>query len=44
VATIASLGIYPFLWYHDQMIEPNLHLRANWAGEDALVAAVQALG
>jgi len=44
VATIASLGIYLFWWYYDQMIEPNLHFQANWAQEDALVAAVQALG
>ena len=44
VATIVSFGIYLLWWYYDQMIEPNLHFQANWAQEDALVAAVQALG
>lgn len=43
VATIVSFGIYLLWWYYDQMIEPNLHFRTNWAQEDALVAAVQAL-
>jgi hypothetical protein len=43
VATIFSLGIYLFWWYHDQMVEPNRHFQTNWAQEDTLAAAVGAL-
>ncbi len=43
VATIVTFGIYLLWWYYDQMNGPNLHFRTNWAQEDALVAAVQAL-
>jgi hypothetical protein len=43
VATVFTLGIYLFWWYYNQMDEPNRHFRANWAQEDALVAATSAL-
>lgn len=43
VATIFSIGIYLFWWYHDLMIEPNHHFEINWANEDAVAQAVQAL-
>jgi len=43
VASIFSLGIYLFWWYYNQMNDPNRHFELNWAQEDALVAAVQAL-
>jgi hypothetical protein len=43
VATIVTFGIYLLWWYYDQMSGPNLHFRTNWAQEDALAAAVQAL-
>ncbi len=44
VATIFSFGIYLFWWYYNQMEDPNRHFRANWAQEDALMAAVHGLG
>ena len=44
VATIFSLGIYMFWWYYNQMEDPNQHFRSNWAHEDELVNAVDALG
>ena len=43
MATIFSLGIYLFWWYYNQMDEPNRHFQANWAQEDILVSAVQAI-
>ncbi|HLX88201.1 MAG TPA: hypothetical protein VKR22_07085, partial [Acidimicrobiales bacterium] len=43
VATIFSIGIYLFWWYHDQMTIPNRHFQANWAQEDALAHAVEAV-
>ncbi len=43
VATVFTLGIYLFWWYHDQMVEPNRHFQTNWVQEDSLVAAVRAL-
>ena len=43
VASIFSIGIYLFWWYHDLMEEPNRHFQVNWTSEDALVEAVQAL-
>jgi hypothetical protein len=43
-ATIFSFGIYMFWWYYDQMEEPNKHFADNWAQEDELVRAVDALG
>jgi hypothetical protein len=44
VATVFSFGIYMFWWYYNQMVEPNKHFRTNWPQEDALAAAVRALG
>jgi len=43
IATIVTFGIYLFWWYYDQMIDPNRHFQTNWAQEDALVAAANAL-
>ena len=43
VASVLSFGLYLFWWYYNQMNEPNRHFQVNWAQEDALVAAVQAL-
>jgi hypothetical protein len=43
VATVFSIGLYNFWWLRDMMDEPNRHFRTNWAQEDALAAAVQAL-
>jgi hypothetical protein len=43
VATIFSLGIYMFWWFYNQMEEPNKHFASNWAQEDELVNAVEAL-
>jgi hypothetical protein len=44
VATIFSFGIYSFWWWYNMMIEPNHHFYTNWSQEDALAAAVQAMG
>jgi hypothetical protein len=43
VAAIFSFGIYMFWWYYNQMEEPNKHFAGNWAEEDELVNAVDAL-
>jgi hypothetical protein len=43
VASIFSFGIYLLWWYHDMMVEPNLHFYTNWSQEDALAVAVQAM-
>jgi hypothetical protein len=43
LATIFSLGIYMFWWFYNQMDEPNKHFTSNWAQEDDLVKAVQAV-
>lgn len=43
VATIFTLGLYFLWWFHDMMVEGNHHFYANWAQEDALAAAVQAV-
>jgi hypothetical protein len=43
VAAIFTFGVYFLWWYHDMMVEPNRHFYTNWAQEDALAAAVQAL-
>ena len=43
IATIVTLGVYLFWWYYNQMIDPNRHFQTNWAEEDALVAAANAL-
>ncbi len=43
VATIFSFGIYFLWWYHDIFETGNQHFRTNWAWEDSLAGAVQAL-
>jgi hypothetical protein len=43
VALIFSFGIYGLWWVYNQMDVPNRHFQVNWAQEDALAAAVQAL-
>ena len=41
--TRAGSGIYMFWWFYNQMEEPNKHFASNWAQEDELVKAVEAL-
>ena len=43
LATIFTLGIYMFWWFYNQMEEPNKHFTSNWAQEDHLVTAVNAV-
>jgi hypothetical protein len=43
LAAIFTLGIYMFWWFYNQMEEPNKHFASNWAQEDQLVKAVEAL-
>ncbi len=43
LAAIFTFGIYMFWWLYNQMDEPNKHFASNWAGEDALVNAVEAI-
>jgi hypothetical protein len=43
LAAIFTLGIYMFWWFYNQMDEPNRHFTSNWAQEDDLVKAVQAV-
>jgi hypothetical protein len=43
VATFFTIGLYGVWWIRNLMEEPNQHFRTNWAQEDALAAAVQAL-
>jgi hypothetical protein len=43
LVAIFTFGIYFFWWYHDMMVEPNRHFHMNWAQEDTLAGAVQAL-
>jgi hypothetical protein len=43
LATIFTLGIYMLWWYYNQMDEPNKHFASNWAQEDHLVNAVNAI-
>jgi hypothetical protein len=43
LATIFTVGIYLFWWLYNQMDEPNRHFTSNWAQEDHLVNAVDAL-
>jgi|SRR5689334_1439118 Domain of unknown function (DUF4234) len=44
LAAIFTLGIYMFWWFYNQMDEPNKHFTSNWAQEDELVNAVDAIG
>jgi hypothetical protein len=43
LATIFTFGIYMFWWFYNQMDEPNKHFTSNWAQEDHLVNAVDAV-
>jgi hypothetical protein len=43
LAAIFFLGIYVFGWFYNQMEEPNKHFASNWAQEDDLVKAVEAV-
>jgi hypothetical protein len=43
LAAIFTFGIYMFWWFYNQMDEPNKHFTSNWAQEDHLVNAVDAL-
>jgi hypothetical protein len=43
LATIFTFGIYMFWWFYNQMDEPNKHFTSNWAQEDYLVNAVNAV-
>jgi myo-inositol catabolism protein IolC len=43
LAAIFTLGIYLFWWFYNQMDEPNKHFASNWAQEQALVNAVDAV-
>jgi hypothetical protein len=43
VAAVFSFGIYFLWWFYDMMAEPNRHFYTNWAQEDALAGAVQAM-
>jgi hypothetical protein len=43
VAAVFSFGIYMFWWYYNQMQVPNRHFAANWAQEDELARAVEAI-
>jgi hypothetical protein len=37
------LGFYNFWWTYNIMKEPNQHFETNWAWEDSLAQAAQAL-
>jgi hypothetical protein len=43
LAAIFTFGIYMVWWFYNQMDEPNKHFTSNWAQEDHLVNAVDAL-
>jgi hypothetical protein len=43
LATIFTLGIYMLWWFYNQMDEPNKHFTSNWAQENHLVNAVDAI-
>jgi hypothetical protein len=43
VATIFTCGIYGLWWLYDMQVGPNRHFPVNWAWEDALANAVQAM-
>ena len=43
LAVVFTFGIYLFWWFYNQMDEPNRHFASNWAEEDALVNAVDAI-
>jgi hypothetical protein len=43
LATFFTFGIYLFWWTYNQMTVPNEHFATNWAQEDRLVSAVNAV-
>jgi amino acid transporter len=43
IVTIITFGIYGLWWTYNLMNEPNQHFEINWAWEDSLAQAAQAL-
>jgi hypothetical protein len=43
LAVVFTFGLYMFWWLYNQMQEPNKHFASNWAQEDDLVNAVDAI-
>jgi hypothetical protein len=43
IVSIVTVGIYTFWWTYNMMNEPNRHFEINWAWEDSLAHAAQAL-
>jgi hypothetical protein len=43
IVSIVTVGIYAFWWTYNMMNEPNQHFEINWAWEDSLAQAAQAL-
>lgn len=43
IVSVVTFGIYGLWWLHDQMVKPNEHFQANWAQEDQLARAVEAI-
>jgi hypothetical protein len=43
IVSIVTVGIYELWWTYNIMNEPNRHFEINWAWEDSLVHAAQAL-
>ena len=43
IVSIVTVGIYTLWWTYDMMNEPNRHFEINWAWEDSLAHAAQAL-
>ncbi|MGH9093667.1 MAG: hypothetical protein ACRDXE_00755 [Acidimicrobiales bacterium] len=44
IVSVVTFGIYTLWWWRDQLVGPNVHFSTNWAQEDALVHAAQAIG
>ena len=43
IVSVVTVGIYAFWWTYNLMNEPNRHFEINWAWEDSLAQAAQAL-
>jgi hypothetical protein len=43
IATVFSFGFYALWWLYNMMNEPNQHFEINWAWEDSLAQAAQAM-
>ncbi|MGH9027773.1 MAG: DUF4234 domain-containing protein, partial [Acidimicrobiia bacterium] len=43
VVTLVTCGIYGLWWLYDMQVGPNRHFEINWAWEDGLATAVQAM-